>query len=63
MLRSEHVMARLSRGRVIPHSLSERDESAIEAASEIRELYADHVGKTRAELGSKLTAKEEELGP
>ncbi len=56
-------MARLSRGRLVPHRLSERDANVIEAASELRELYAKHVGEPRAALEAELSAKEEELGP
>lgn len=63
MLRSEHVMARLSRGKLVPHSLSGRDERVTEIASELCEIYKDHVGKPRAMLERELTAKEEELGP
>ncbi len=56
-------MARLSRGKLIPHSLSDADEHAIEAASELCELYAKHVGEPRAALEAEVAAKEEELGP
>ncbi len=47
MLRSEHVMARLSRGRLVPHRLSKEDPRALEAAGELCEVYADHVGGLR----------------
>lgn len=63
MLRSEHVMARLSRGKLIPHSIPARDGHAAETASELCALYAKHVGEPRAALEAELTAKEEELGP
>lgn len=63
MLRSEHVMARLSRGRLVPHRLFEGDERVLPVASELCELYAGHVGKPRARLEAELSAKEEDLGP
>jgi uncharacterized protein len=63
MLRSEHVMARLSRGRLVPHRLPEDDENVVEAASEMCSLYAKHVGEPRAALEAEVAAKEEELGP
>lgn len=63
MLRSEHVMARFSRGKLVPHRLSGRDERVVSVASELCELYADHVGRPRLDLDSELSAREEELGP
>jgi predicted nuclease of restriction endonuclease-like RecB superfamily len=63
MLRSEHVMARLSRGNLIPHSLSDSDEPTTETAAELSGLYAKHVGEPRAALEAEVAAKEEELGP
>jgi predicted nuclease of restriction endonuclease-like RecB superfamily len=63
MLRSEHVIARLSRGRLVPHRLSEDDPRALEAAKELSGLYVEHVGSPRSRLEEELTAREEELGP
>ncbi len=63
MLRSEHVIARLSRGRLVPHRLAKDDPQALEAAEELCELYAHHVGWQRARLEEELAAIEEELGP
>jgi len=63
VLRSEHVIARLSRGRLVPHRLSEDDPRALEVAGELCALYADHVGSPRARLERDLAAREEELGP
>ena len=63
MLRSEHVIARLSRGRLVPHRLSKEDPRALEAAEVMCELYADHVGGLRSRLEEELAAREEELGP
>ncbi|MEW6636067.1 MAG: DUF790 family protein [Actinomycetota bacterium] len=63
MLRSEHVIARLQRGRVIPHHLSPRDRRAVEAAAELISLYADHTGRPRAALEAELAAREETVGP
>jgi predicted nuclease of restriction endonuclease-like RecB superfamily len=63
MLRSEHVIARLSRGRLVPHQLSKEDPRALEAAAELCEVYADHVGSLRSRLVEELAAREEELGP
>ena len=63
MLRGEHVMARLSRGRLVPHRLSPDDRRAAEVAAELCELYAAHVGRPRSGLEACLAAREEELGP
>ena len=63
MLRSEHVIARLSRGRLIPHRLPPDDPRVLEVAGELEELYAGHLGRPRAVLELALSAREEELGP
>jgi len=63
MLRSEHVIARLSRGRLIPHRLSPDDPAALEAAKELCEVYSHNVGGLRSSLEAELAAREEELGP
>ena len=63
MLRGEHVMARLNRGRLVPHRLSPDDRRAKEVAAELCELYAASVGETRVTLERELAAREEELGP
>lgn len=63
MLRGEHVMARLSRGKLIPHRLSPEDGQAREVAGALVALYADHPGKPRAILETELSLLEEELGP
>ena len=63
MLRGEHVMARLVRGRLVPHRLSPNDERAQEVAEALVSLYAGHVGEPRARLESELSLFEEERGP
>ena len=63
MLRSEHVIARLQRGRLIPHRLSIEDERVREVAHELCKLYASHVNAPRSRLEEELTSREEELGP
>lgn len=63
MLRGEHVMARLNRGRLVPHRLSPDDLRAAEVAAELCKLYAAHVGRPRSVLEANLAAREEELGP
>ena len=63
MLRGEHVMARLMRGRLVPHRLSPDDERVREAAEALVTLYANHLGKPRARLETELSLFEEELGP
>ena len=63
MLRSEHVIARLSRGRLVPHRLGKDDPQALEVAQELCELYAHNVGGPRSRLEEELAAMEEELGP
>ena len=56
-------MARLSRGRLIPHRLSPDDPRALEVADELCWLYEAHAGGQRARLEEELAAREEELGP
>ena len=63
MLRSEHVMARLVRGKLVPHQLSAGNGRALEVAGVLVALYADYVGKPRAQLEGELALLEEELGP
>ncbi|HJQ29416.1 MAG TPA: DUF790 family protein [Rubrobacter sp.] len=63
MLRSEHVMARLNRGRLVPHRLSPDDPRALDVAGELCDLYAAHVGLPRSPLERELTLREEDLGP
>lgn len=63
MLRSEHVMARVQRGRLVPHRLPPDDERILEVASELCGLYAAHANEPRAVLETELAAAEEELGP
>jgi uncharacterized protein len=63
MLRSEHVMARLNRGRLVPHKLSPDDTRVLDVAGVLCDLYAGHVGSPRSRLERELTAMEEDLGP
>jgi hypothetical protein len=63
MLRSEHVMARLNRGRLVPHRLSPDDPRVLDVAGELCGLYAGHVGSPRSRIERELAAMEEELGP
>jgi predicted nuclease of restriction endonuclease-like RecB superfamily len=63
MLRSEHVMARLNRGRLVPHRLSPDDERVLHVAEALCDLYARRVGSPRSRLERELTAMEEDLGP
>jgi uncharacterized protein len=63
MLRSEHVMARLYRGRLTPHRLSPEDGRVLDVAAELCGLYAANVGSPRSGLERELAQKEEELGP
>ena len=63
MLRSEHVMARLYRGRLVPHRLSPDDGRVLDVAGELCDLYAAHVGSPRSQLERELTLREEDLGP
>jgi predicted nuclease of restriction endonuclease-like RecB superfamily len=63
MLRGEHVIARLMRGRLVPHRLSPDDERAREVAESLVALYVTHMGKPRARLEGELALLEEELGP
>ena len=50
MLRSEHVIARLTRGRLITHRLSKEDPHVLEVAQALCGVYAEHVGQPRARL-------------
>jgi predicted nuclease of restriction endonuclease-like RecB superfamily len=63
MLRSEHVMARLYRGRLVPHRLSPEDGRVLDVAMELCDLYAANVGSPRAGLERELAMREEDLGP
>jgi predicted nuclease of restriction endonuclease-like RecB superfamily len=63
VLRSEHVIARLSRGKLVPHRLANDDPRVLEVAEELCALYAGHIGHPRARLEVDLAAREEELGP
>jgi uncharacterized protein len=63
VLRGEHVMARLNRGRLVPHRLSPDDARALAVARELCDLYAAHVGLPRSSLERELAAREEDLGP
>lgn len=63
MLRSEHVMARLNRGRVVPHRLPTDDRRVTDVAGELCDLYAAHLGLPRSSLERELTVREEDLGP
>ena len=63
MLRSEHVIARLNRGRLVPHKLSPDDPRVLDVAGELCSLYAGHVGSPRSRIERELAAMEEELGP
>lgn len=63
MLRNEHVMARLSRGRLIPHRLPPDDPRVLEVAGELGDVFTGHLGRPRAVLERALAAREEELGP
>ncbi len=63
MLRSEHVMARLNRGRLVSHRLSPDDARVLDVATELCDLYAVNVGRPRSGLERELMLKEEDLGP
>lgn len=62
MLRGEHVMARLYRGKLTPHHLSASSERAIETAEAMCSLYEEHLGRSRRELEEAASAAEEEMG-
>ena len=63
MLRGEHIMARVARGKLVPHRLSPDDERTLAVAGELCEIYASHANRPRAGLEKELTAAEEDLGP
>ena len=63
MLRGEHVMARVARGKLVPHRLSPADDRTLAVAGELCDLYASHANGPRARLEAELTAAEEEFGP
>jgi len=63
VLRGEHVIARLSRGRLVPHRLSPEDGRVVEVAGELCDLYAAHLRRPRAGLEARISELEEELGP
>jgi predicted nuclease of restriction endonuclease-like RecB superfamily len=63
VLRSEHVIAKLLRGKLFPHWLSPEEGRVWEVAEALIALYAEHGGKPRARLEAELVLLEEELGP
>lgn len=63
MLRSEHVIARVVRGHLVPHSIPPGDKKAAGIAEDLISTYQNHLGEPRAALEKELTALEEELGP
>ena len=63
MLRGEHVIARLARGRLVPHRLPPEDGRVVEVAGELCDLYAAHLRGPRAGLEARISELEEELGP
>ncbi|MDP8900434.1 MAG: DUF790 family protein [Actinomycetota bacterium] len=63
MLRGEHVIARLARGRLVPHRLSPQDARVVDVARELCDLYAAHLHGPRSELERRISELEEELGP
>jgi predicted nuclease of restriction endonuclease-like RecB superfamily len=63
VLRSEHVLARLSRGRLVPHRLRPDDGRVREVSEALVGLYAARVGEPRRVLEGDLSRLEEELGP
>jgi predicted nuclease of restriction endonuclease-like RecB superfamily len=62
VLRGEHVIARLYRGRLQPHSLSPSDGRTLETAKALCRLYGEHLGYPRRELEWAVSSAEEELG-
>jgi predicted nuclease of restriction endonuclease-like RecB superfamily len=63
MLRGEHVIAHLSRGKLVPHRLTPEDKRARQASEALAELYATHIGQARVRLEAELSLREEDLGP
>jgi len=63
VLRGEHVIARLARGRLVPHRLSPEDGRVVEVARELCDVYTAHLHGRRAALEARLSGLEEELGP
>ena len=63
MLRGEHVIARLARGRLVPHRLSPEDGRVVEVAGELCDLYAANLRGPRSGLEARISELEEELGP
>ena len=63
MLRSEHVMARVARGRLVSHRLSPDNAQALEVAAELCDLYAEHAGQARWKLEADVSLTEEAVGP
>lgn len=63
MLRSEHVIARLQKGRLQPHRLSASDGQTLETAEAMCRLYEEHLGRPRRELEETVSVAEEDLGP
>ena len=62
MLRSEHVIARLSRGRILPLPARARRPARPGGGTRASAAYAGHVGGPRSHL-ERPGVREEELGP
>ncbi len=56
-------MARLARGRLVPHRLSPEDRRTVDVAAELCDVYEAHLGSPSSGLEEQLLAREEELGP
>lgn len=63
MLRGEHVIARLSRGKLVPHRLRPDDAKVLEVAGSLVDVHAARVGRPRRLLEAEMSRLEEELGP
>ncbi len=62
MLRSEHVMARVARGNLVPHRLPREDRRVLEATAGMCALYAANAGETRSKLEEDIALAEASLG-
>ncbi|TCJ13078.1 DUF790 family protein [Rubrobacter taiwanensis] len=63
MLRNEHILAHVNRGRVVPHRLSADDGRVTEVAERLIACYESHREGPRSRLERELALLEEELGP
>lgn len=63
MLRSEHILAQVKQGKLVPHRLTPGDRRIQDVARALISCYTSHLNAARSELERELALLEESLGP